>query len=181
MSQTLKDAETPYPNIEETALALVMANQKLRHYFQGREIRVITNQPLRKILHKPELSGRLIHWTIKLSQFHPTYVPRTAIKAHALVDFVVECNFLKPDEEIPNTQQPIPTTNGWKSYVDGSATATRYGAGAILISPDSFCVKQALQLNFKATNNQAEYEAILSGLDLAITLQLQRFTTIHSW
>lgn len=173
VSQTLKDAETRYPNIEKTTLALVMASRKLCHYFQGREIRVITNQPLRKILHKPELSGRLINWAIELSQFHLTYVSRTAIKAQALADFVVECNFAKPDEEVPDTQQPILSTDGWKMYVDGSATTTRCGAGAILISPDGFYIKQALQLNFKSTNNQAEYEALLSGPDLAITLQLQ--------
>ncbi|XP_017221564.1 uncharacterized protein LOC135148512 [Daucus carota subsp. sativus] len=173
VSQTLKDAETRYPNTEKAALALVMASRKLRHYFQGREIRVITNQPLRKILHKPELSGRLINWAIELSQFHLTYVPRTAIKAQALADFVVECNFTQPEETTPESHTPIPVTEGWKLYVDGSATNNRCGAGAILISPDGFCIKQALQLNFKATNNQAEYEALLTGLDLALTLQLQ--------
>ena len=61
VSQVLKDAETRYPSVEKFAYALVMASRKLRHYFQGRDIKVITNQPLRKILHKPDLSERVIN------------------------------------------------------------------------------------------------------------------------
>ena len=70
VSQVLKDAETRYPSVEKFAYALVVASMKLRHYFQGRDIKVITNQPLRKILHKPDLSGRLINWAVELSQFN---------------------------------------------------------------------------------------------------------------
>lgn len=177
----LKDAETRYPNLQKFALALVVASRKLRHYFQGRQIRVITDQPLRKILHKPDLSGRLINWAVELGQFDLRYIPRTAIKAQALADFVVECSFSTTEPEIPaNTLATTDNTtlsttdNIWKLYVDGSSTNTRCGAGLVLNSPDGFQVKQALQLNFKATNNQAEYEALLAGLTLARNLQVQK-------
>lgn len=61
VSQVLKDVETRYPNLENFAFVLLFASRKLRHYFQEREIRVIADQPLRKIIHKPEVSGRLIN------------------------------------------------------------------------------------------------------------------------
>ena len=46
---------------------------------------------------KPEAVGRLVQWTIELSQFDIKYCPRIAIKAQALVDFIVE--FTVPDDE----------------------------------------------------------------------------------
>ncbi|KAL8135326.1 hypothetical protein AgCh_010115 [Apium graveolens] len=97
ISQVLKDAEIRYPRLEKFAFALVTTSRKLRHYFQGREIKVVTNQPLRKIIHKPDVSGRLVNWVVELSQFNLSFIPRTAIKAQALADFIIECNF--PEEE----------------------------------------------------------------------------------
>ena len=59
VSKSLLDAETRYPQLEKLALALIMASRKLRPYFQCHPIVVVTAFPLRNILHKHELSGRL--------------------------------------------------------------------------------------------------------------------------
>lgn len=56
-SHTLKDAEVRYTKLEKLVYALVIASRKLRQYFRGREIMVMTNQPLRRILHKLDMSG----------------------------------------------------------------------------------------------------------------------------
>ncbi|GFY92947.1 hypothetical protein Acr_08g0013430 [Actinidia rufa] len=48
------------------------------------------DQPLKQILQRPDTSGRLLKWSIELSEFHIEYKPRTAIKAQALSDFIVE-------------------------------------------------------------------------------------------
>ena len=42
-------------------------------------------------MHSPKASGRLVKWAIELGEFDIKYKPRTAIKAQALADFVVEC------------------------------------------------------------------------------------------
>lgn len=63
------------------------------HYFQGREIQVMTNQPLKRILHKPDMTGRLTAWTIELRKFYIEYIPPTTMKAQVLSDFVAECQF----------------------------------------------------------------------------------------
>ncbi|KAK1363005.1 hypothetical protein POM88_038566 [Heracleum sosnowskyi] len=68
-----------------------MASRKLRPYFEAHKIEVLTDQPLRNILHSSQVSGRLIKWAIELGEFDIKYKPRTAIKAQALVDFMVEC------------------------------------------------------------------------------------------
>ena len=53
------DAETRYTQLEKLALALITAARKLRPYFQCYSITVLATYPLKSILHKPELSGRL--------------------------------------------------------------------------------------------------------------------------
>ena len=55
----------------------------------------------------------------------------------------------------------------WKLFVDGSSGSKGSGAGMILISPDQYKTSQALSFNFKASNNEAEYEAVIAGLRLA--------------
>ena len=61
----------------------------------------------------------------------------------------------------------------WKLYVDGSSTDGGGGASLILISPDGTPLKYAVKLHFTASNNEAEYEALLSGLRLAIEMEAQ--------
>ncbi|PKA52966.1 RNA-directed DNA polymerase like [Apostasia shenzhenica] len=56
----LLDTESWYPILEKLALALLMTARKLRPYFQSHTIQVVTDQPLLKILHTPEVSGRLL-------------------------------------------------------------------------------------------------------------------------
>ena len=76
--------------IEKLALALIMTSRKLRPYFQCHPISVVTAYPLRNILHKHELSGRLAKWAIELSEYDITYQPRNAIKSQVLADFVAD-------------------------------------------------------------------------------------------
>ncbi|XP_074342780.1 uncharacterized protein LOC141680456 [Apium graveolens] len=176
VSQVLKDAETRYPRLEKFAFALVKTSRKLRHYFQGREIKVMTNQPLKKIIHKPDVSGRLVNWAVELSQFNLSFIPRTTIKAQALADFIIECNF--PEEEpepmdMDQESEKDTSPGAWTLKVDGSSTSERSGAGLILKSPEGFTIQTAICVGFPTTNNQAEYEALIVGLKLSRTLRVQ--------
>ena len=67
--------------MEKLAFALVTAARKLRPYFQAHTIVLLTNHPLRKMMNKPDADGRLIQWSIELSEFDIDYRPRTVIKA----------------------------------------------------------------------------------------------------
>ena len=107
VSRVLRGAEPRYSRTEKMALALVMASRKLRPYFQAHTIKVLTDQPLRQILQKPDYSGRLMKWAIELSQFDIHFEPRQAIKGQALADFIVECTFGAPEEEKQGTRVDI--------------------------------------------------------------------------
>ncbi|CAL2247844.1 unnamed protein product [Prunus armeniaca] len=144
-----------YPDIEKLAFALVVSARRLRPYFQAHTIHVLTNQPLRQVLQKAETSRRLVKWAIELGEFHIHYKPRQAAKGQAVADFISE--FTEP-HTLASPQiaiKPTPTSN------------QGCGAGLVLISPDKVALEYALRFKFHASNNEAEYEALLAGLRLA--------------
>ena len=76
--------------MEKLILTLVTAARKLRPYFQAHTIEVLTEYPMKQVLHKPETSGRLMKWALELSEFDIRYKPKRAIKGQVLADFVME-------------------------------------------------------------------------------------------
>ena len=90
VSKRMLDAETRYTNMEKLAYALILASRKLRPYFQAHQIEVRTSYPLKQVMHRPETSGRMLKWTIELSQFDIEYKPRSVMKGQALADFILE-------------------------------------------------------------------------------------------
>ncbi|XP_073064019.1 uncharacterized protein [Primulina eburnea] len=154
VSHALKGAEIRYSGLEKLALALVMTARRLRPYFLSHPIVVLTNSPLGRILTHSDMSGRLIKWTTELGEYDIQYEPRTSIKAQALADFLAETVHLENEDP-------------WKVYVDGSSSKDGSGVGVVLISPAGEEVKLAVRLDFRASNNEAEYEAVLAGLRAA--------------
>ena len=76
--------------MEKLILALVTTSRKLRPYFQAHTVEVPTEYPIKKILHKPETSGMLVKWAIKLSEIDIRYKSRIEVKGQILADFIVE-------------------------------------------------------------------------------------------
>jgi len=72
-----------------------------------------------------------------------------------MADFLVE--FTGNDQTTPNW---------WNFYIDGISNMKGSGTKIILEGPDNVTLKQALKLNFTASNNQAEYETLIVGLKL---------------
>ena len=60
-------------------------------------ILVMMDQPIRKSMNKLEAAKRMVQWAIELSQFDIEYHPRTAIKVHALADFIAEFTIIEDD------------------------------------------------------------------------------------
>jgi hypothetical protein len=65
-SKALQGAEEWYPRIEKLVLALVFSARRLRPYFQAHSIKVLTEHLLKKILQRPNISGRMVNWAIKI-------------------------------------------------------------------------------------------------------------------
>ncbi|XP_065007552.1 uncharacterized protein LOC135638367 [Musa acuminata AAA Group] len=164
VSHALSGLEERYPSIEKLALALVLSARKLRPYFQAHPVEVITDQPLRQVLTKFDVEGRLLRWAVELGEHDISYVPRTAMKAQAVADFVAEL--------APMDRDPEQTPEAWILHVDGSANSRGAGAGLVLLAPDGCSFERSLRFRFKATNNEAEYKALLAGLRLALEMQV---------
>ncbi|KAK1586619.1 hypothetical protein Q3G72_004304 [Acer saccharum] len=138
-------------------------------YFQAYKIGVYTNCLLKLILQKPEVSGKLTKWAIELSEFDVEYLPRTAIKGQAVTDFVAE--FTKPNMEAARKMvEQTKKTFRWQLRVDGSLNTHGSRAGVVVSTPEGDSVECALRFDFKATNNQAEYETLIAGLRVSTVL-----------
>jgi hypothetical protein len=128
-SKALHGAEERYPRIEKLAFALIVSARRLMPYFQAHAIRVLTEYPMKKILQKLDLSGRLVNWSVELGQFDIEFHPRTFVKGQVLADFLLEINSTPESEELPKKET-------WVAYVDGSSSNRKSGAGVALASPD---------------------------------------------
>ncbi|KAL0288773.1 UNVERIFIED_CONTAM: hypothetical protein Scaly_2720700 [Sesamum calycinum] len=65
------------------------------------------------------------------------------------------------------TQEKVLEERPWLLHVDGSSTAQGSGAGAVITSPQGEDVEFAIKFDFKASNNEAEYEALVPGMRIA--------------
>ena len=146
---------------------MLISSRKLKHYFQAHTITVVSSFPLGDILHNPEASGGTAKWAAELGAFNIMFKPRTAIKSIALVDFIAEWT------EILVLRSPD-TMEHWIMYFDGSLMLEGAGAGVLLISPKGERLRYVLRLLFPASNNAAEYEALIHSLRLALSLGVHR-------
>ena len=98
-------------------------------------------------------------------------MPRTTVKGQVLANLVAEFaeptpeggGTLNPNEKLISTvSQQEPSC--WKAHIDGVANQRGSGAGLILVSPEGITIEKSLRLGFSATNNEAEYEALLEGM-----------------
>ena len=146
---------------------------KLRHYFDEYKISVITDFPLGYILHNRDAIRRISKWAVELGTLEINFKPKTAIKSHALVDFLAEWR----ENQILAPQN---APEHWVMYFDGSLKLDGGGAGVLFISPKGEQLKFVFQILFKVSNNEAEYEALLHGLQLPVSLGIKRQATTHS-
>ena len=169
-SRALRGAEERYPRMEKLILALVTAARKLRPYFQAHTIEVPTEYPMKQVLHKPETSGRLMKWAIELSEFDIRYMPKTVIKGQVLADFIMEFASVEPARDA----RAATDLSTWKLSVDGASNAQGSGASLILTSPEGIDIEYALRFGFHTSNNEFEYEAVIAGLNLAHSLEVDQ-------
>ena len=174
MSKSLHEAEVRYLPLEKAILAVVHTTRKLPHYFQAHTVVVLTQLPLKSILRTVDYTGRITIWNTVLGAFNIKYMPWTSIKGQVLADLMAE--FAEPPVGIVAKEQNMDGKSvgvisalgppRWKVYVDGAANQRGSGVGLVLISPEQTVIEKSLRLGFPATNNEAEYEALLQGITM---------------
>ena len=117
-------------------LGILLASRRLRPYFEGRSITVVSSYPLERVLRSKDATGQIAEWSMELSGLGLQFKRADTIKSQALVDFVVEwteTSIDTKDEEssLPGKEEP----DTWTLYFDGSLSGGHAGAGVLLVSP----------------------------------------------
>ena len=121
-------------------------------------------------MQRPAVSQKLEQWTIELGEHDIRYTPRTSIKGQAAADFITKFTG-NQFNETRISEAVIPTC---RLYVDGSSNQQGSGAGLMLVTQELTEISSALRFGFKASNNQAEYEAFLASLMLAKEIETEK-------
>jgi ribonuclease HI len=107
------------------------------------------------MLSMPILNGRIGKWILALSEFELRFESAKAIKGQIIADFIT-----KHHGSLINLLEITP----WALFFDGSSCGKGGGVGILLISPKGEMFEFAIPIQPTVTNNQAEYEALLRGL-----------------
>ena len=113
----------------------------------------------------PEAVGRMALWAIELSEFDIQYRPRTAIKGQVVADFITEYTQLEG--------KGAEVFGQWSVHTDGSSNRQAGGAGVVMQTLERDKIECMIRLDFPTTNNEAEYKALLAGLDLVKAVDVE--------
>jgi hypothetical protein len=115
-----------------------------------------------------EATGRIGKWAAELNEFTIDYVHRYSIQSQALADFIADWTPGAQGEEATKDAE------AWTVFCDGSWGTFDAGAAAVLVAPSKARTCYAVKLDFSCTNNIAEYEALLLGLQKLKAMGIRR-------
>ena len=118
------------------------------------------------MLHTPILSDRIGKWAYALIEYYLAYEPLKAMKGQIIAYFIVEHQI----DDRHATDLDLVSSAPWRLYFDGSVCGNGQGVGVVYISPHGAVFEASCRLEFFCTNNQAEYEALLFGLELLVAV-----------
>ncbi|XP_028070435.1 uncharacterized protein LOC114272919 [Camellia sinensis] len=170
ISRKIRGAEVRYTPVERHCFALVFTAQKLRHYFLVHQIQIVTiSDPIRYLLSKPALTGKVARWLLALGEFEITCVAPKAIKTQALADLLAQFpsgDYEPVNEELKGEVHATMASEEsfWTLSFDGAAVGGKGGIGIVLTSKSGEKLYLSYKLDFHCSNNEAEYEALILGL-----------------
>ncbi|XP_075653974.1 uncharacterized protein LOC142624325 [Castanea sativa] len=130
----------------------------------GHTVHVLTEYPLQSLLRRFDFTGRIAKWGTRLDSFDIRYKLRNSMKGQVLADFIAEFSSRSTDITCLVEVKP------WKVFVDDVSNAAGARAGIVVITPKDLKLEHSFKLGFRASNNKAEYEALLAGLRVVMDL-----------
>jgi ribonuclease HI len=138
---------------------------------------VVTSYPLRAILRNPNTTDNIAKWAAELAEFELDFVPCSQKpgvgRLHSRLDTISKPP-VGPDDSEAEPRVLVFTEPHWTLFFDGSSCKQGGGAGVVLLTPHGDQIKYMVHLDFKATNNMAEYEILLFGLSIALSLGVRQ-------
>nr|GEW38504.1 reverse transcriptase domain-containing protein [Tanacetum cinerariifolium] len=150
ISRALQGPELNYSPMEKLVLSLVFAAKRLQRYFQAHPITVITDQPIKQVMSRLDVAGRLQR-------------PRTSVKGQILADFLNEMSGnASQGEPVAMTQE-----EPWTLFTDGSSCVDGSGAGLILTNPEGVEFTYALSDRGRGSNLDDRISGLLEKRPLS--------------
>ncbi|RDX88891.1 Retrovirus-related Pol polyprotein from transposon 17.6, partial [Mucuna pruriens] len=156
LSKKFIDCEQRYLALERTCCALVWATKRLRQYMLAHTTWLIAKtDPIKYILERPALTGRIACWQMALTEFDIVYTTQKAIKGRVVADHLAyhplpdyqPLSHEFPDEDIMTISGAKTHQDEWLMWFDGASNVL------------AMCFPFSARLGFNYTNNMAEYEA----------------------
>lgn len=160
LPRALQGVEVRYSTIEKSAITIVVAACRFFMYFQAHGITFPISYPVLQVLRKLDMSGCSTKWAIELSEFDAKFTLAKTIKGQALTNFIAEMT-LRPESDLKET---------WTMHIDGSATRIASRVGMVLTNQVGKRIEHRVHFTFPATNNIAEYEALLARIRITNTI-----------
>ncbi|XP_050896900.1 uncharacterized protein LOC127103709 [Lathyrus oleraceus] len=192
LSMKFTDCETRYSMLEKTCCALAWAAKRLRQYMVNHTTWLISRlDPIKYIFKKHVVTGRITRWQILLSEYDIKYHTLKAIKGSILADYLAHkpvedpqsVQFDFPDEDVmalrmkdnddPTIEEGPEPRSIWGLMFDDTVNAYGHGIGAVIITPRGSHIPFAIRVDFNCTNNIAEYEACILGLEEATDIHIK--------
>ncbi|XP_050889488.1 uncharacterized protein LOC127094741 [Lathyrus oleraceus] len=149
--------------------------------------------PIKYIFEKPTVTGRIAQWQMLLTEYDIQYVTQKAIKGSVLSDYLAHLpikgyqplRFDFPDEDIMfikdftmpgfevSSEEGPELGSRWTLVLGGASNARGHGIGVVITSPTGFHIPFTARLCFNCTNNIAEYEPCIYGLEAAIDFRIK--------
>ena len=166
ISEVLTPSKQRYTHYQKLVYGIYLTTKKVAHNFSDHSISFISDASLSENLNNRDATGRVEKRAIELLPLDIKFEAKKAIKSQAIADFLIEW--------IEQQQPTQVQSEHWTMFFDGSKMLSGSGAGVVLVSPRGNKLRCVLQIHFDSSNNEAEYEALLYGLRMAISLGVRR-------
>ncbi|XP_050902417.1 uncharacterized protein LOC127113104 [Lathyrus oleraceus] len=194
LSKKFAECETRYSLLEKTCYALTWVARRLRQYMICHTTLLISKMdPIKYTFEKPAITGRIARWQMLLTEYDIQYVTQKIVKGSVLSDYLAHLpvegyqplRFDFSDEdimfirdftmlgfEVSPEEGPEPGSR-WTLVFDGASNARGHGISVVITYLTGFHLPFTARLCFDCTNNMAEYEACIYGLEAAIDLRIE--------